>query len=177
MESAELEAPLFAFLESLGITTTTVRHKSVFTVPEAKECRENMPEAMKHGGHSKNLFVRDKKKRRALIVVDENRRVDLKALSDKIGMGRLSFGSADSLMEILGVTPGSVTPFALVNAQVKEEDTPSLQVVLDKAMMEKSPLNYHPLHNAATTAIMPDDLIRFIEACGYTPQVIDLDGP
>ena len=176
-ESAALEAPLFAFLESLNLAVTTVRHKRVFTVSEAQECRDAMPEAMKNGGHCKSLFVRDKKKRRALVIVDENRRVDLKALSGQIGLGRLSFGSEDSLVEMLGVTPGSVTPFALINARVSEGETPPLTVALDKAMMEKSPLNYHPLHNAATTAITPDDLLKFIKACGYDPQVVDLDAP
>ena len=78
-------------------------------------------------------------------------------------------------MEMLGVIPGSVTPFALINAQVAEGKSPPLTVALDKSMMQQSSLNYHPLHNAATTAITPDDLLKFIRACGYEPQIVDLD--
>ncbi|MEX0297508.1 MAG: prolyl-tRNA synthetase associated domain-containing protein [Kordiimonas sp.] len=174
-ESPDIEAPLFNFLDSHGIKVPTVRHASVFTVLEAQQERDTMPEPFKSGGHCKSLFVRDKKKRRALVMVDENRRVDLKALSGKIGLGRLSFGSADSLKEMLGVIPGSVTPFALINAQVKEGEEPPLVVALDKQMMQQASLNYHPLHNAATTAISPSDLIKFIRACGYEPLIVDLD--
>lgn len=174
-ESPDIEAPLFNFLKANGIQVSTVRHARVFTVPEAQQERASMPDLFKQGGHCKSLFVRDKKKRRALIMVDENRRVDLKALADKIGLGRLSFGSASSLMEMLGVIPGSVTPFGLVNAQVPTGENPPLTVVLDKSMMQQSSLNYHPLHNTATTAIKPSDLLRFIRACGYEPKIIDLD--
>jgi len=172
MESLPVEAPLFAFLQSCGIQTTTVRHPPVFTVAEAKKHHTNMP-----GGHCKSLFVRDKKKRRALIIVDENRRVDLKSLSGKIDMGRLSFSSADSLQRVLGITPGSVTPFALINLQVLRGEAPALSVVLDKKMMQQSLLYYHPLHNAATTAITPENLLIFIRACGYEPLIVDMDTP
>lgn len=172
MESPSQEALLFDFLESLGIAVKTYRHPPVFTVEEAQAHRDGMP-----GGHCKSLFVRDKKKRRALIMVDENRRVDLKSLAEKIGLGRLSFGSANSLQNMLGVIPGSVTPFALVNQRVPEGTEPPLTVALDRAMMQQSPLNYHPLHNAATTAITPEDLVCFIRACGYEPLIVDLDSP
>ncbi|TNE63513.1 MAG: prolyl-tRNA synthetase associated domain-containing protein [Alphaproteobacteria bacterium] len=170
MDSATDEAGLMAFLESLGIATSTVCHPPVFTVDEARANRGALP-----GGHCKCLFVRDKKKRRALVVVDEDRRVDLAVLAEKIGFGRLSFGSADSLKSMLGVVPGSVTPFALVNARVAPGDAPPLLVVLDAAMLKQSPLHYHPLHNAATTAITPDDLMRFVRACGYEPRIVDMD--
>ncbi|MFC4346730.1 prolyl-tRNA synthetase associated domain-containing protein [Kordiimonas lipolytica] len=174
MESPLSEDDLFAFLAGLGIETETYRHAPVFTVEEAQAERAHMPAG---GGHCKSLFVRDKKKRRALVMVDENRRVDLKALSGALSMGRLSFGSADSLMDMLGVIPGSVTPFALINARVEDGQEPPMLVALDAAMMAKSPLYYHPLHNAATTAISPDDLVRFIRACGYEPVTVDLDAP
>ncbi len=174
-ESRESETKLFDFLDRIEISTKTYRHKPVFTVEEAQLARDDaggMP-----GGHCKSLFVRDKKKRRALVMVDENRRVDLKSLSSLLGMGRLSFGSADSLKEMLGVIPGSVTPFALVNLQVLQDAEAPLIVALDKSMMEEELLNYHPLHNAATTAISPQDLLVFIRACGYEPLIVDLDTP
>ncbi|MCJ9428166.1 prolyl-tRNA synthetase associated domain-containing protein [Kordiimonas marina] len=170
MESPATEADLMAFLQDLGIETETVRHEPVFTVEEAQEHRGELA-----GGHCKCLFVRDKKKRRALIVVDENRRVDLAGLAEQTGLGRLSFGSADSLKAMLGVVPGSVTPFALVNARVTDGGEPPLMVVLDAAMLGHALLHYHPLHNAATTAIAPDDLLRFIRACGYEPLIVDMD--
>jgi len=175
MESPNTEANLLAFLDTLGVAQETFHHDPVFTVEEAQKVRGDMPESYRTGGHCKSLFVRDKKKQRALVMVDEGRRVDLKALSAALGMGRLSFGSADSLMAMLGVIPGSVTPFALINAQVADGQEPPMIVALDAAMMKKAPLHYHPLHNAATTAVAPADLVRFIEACGYTPQIVDLD--
>ena len=174
MESAASEAKLLAFLEGLGIESTTCHHAPVFTVDEAQAARIGAEGGMA-GGHAKSLFIRDKKKRRALVMVDEDRRVDLKALAGKIGLGRVSFGSADSLKDMLGVIPGSVTPFALINAQVDEGAEPPLIVALDKVLMEKSPLWFHPLHNAATSSITPADLVRFIKACGYVPITVDLD--
>lgn len=174
MESAEAETKLFAFLNKLGIKTETCRHAPVFTVEEAQAARASAADGMA-GGHAKSLFIRDKKKRRALVMVSEDTRVNLKALAETLGLGRVSFGSATSLMDMLGVIPGSVTPFALVNAQVQANQEPSMIVALDKALMARSPLWFHPLHNAATTSISPDDLRLFITACGYTPIDVDLE--
>lgn len=170
MESTQAEEKLFQFLEKLGIETITYRHAPVFTVDESQEHCSHI-----EGGHTKNLFVRDKKKRFALVVVTDSRKVDLRSLSDQIGLGRLSFASSDRLTSMLGVKPGSVTPFSLVNAQVSEGDEPRLKVVLDAAMMKNEKLNYHPLHNAATTTISPEDLLTFIRACGYEPEIVDMD--
>jgi Ala-tRNA(Pro) deacylase len=99
----------------------------------------------------------------------EERRVDMRRLAVCLGAPRFSFGGAADLYQILGVRPGSVTPFALVN------DGESLVTpVLDAAMLENDPLNYHPLINDRTTAIAPADLLRFIAACGHTPSIVDL---
>ena len=176
MESTQAEDKLFTFLEALGIKTETHRHPPVFTVDEAQAIRTSMGKAMT-GGHAKSLFLRDKKKRRALVVIDENRRLDLRSLAGKVGLSRVSFGSKNSLLEMLGVTPGSVTPFALVNALSQKGAEPTLIIALDKALLAQTPLWFHPLHNGATTAIKPNDLILFIKACGYTPLLIDLDPP
>lgn len=173
MESAAAEKKLFGFLEALGIETETHRHIPVFTVEEAQAARDGAGGMA--GGHAKSLFIRDKKKRRALVMVHEDRRVDLKSLASKLEMGRVSFGSADSLKEMLGVIPGSVTPFALVNARTEAGTGTPMIVAIDKTLMDQVPLWFHPLHNAATTSIAPADLMRFIEACGYTPKIIDLD--
>ena len=155
---------LLARLDTLGLKTHTITHKPVFTVEESKRERGDLP-----GGHCKSLFLRDKKERMFLVVALEDRRIDLKKLSDVIGGARLSFGSADRLMRVLGVIPGSVTPFALINDLACAVD-----VVLDADMMKLDPLHYHPLSNDMTTAISPADLLAFIAACGHRPRLLDL---
>lgn len=156
---------LFARFAALGIPVETHRHAPVFTVEEAKFLRGQLP-----GGHCKNLFLRCKRKQSWLVVCDEDRAVDLNVLAKTLGAGRFSFGSADRLRETLGVEPGSVTPFALIN-----DPQATVKVILDAGMMAFDPLNYHPLINTMTTAIGRDDLVRFIRACGHDPQVVDLD--
>ena len=158
---------LIARLAELDIPVSTVTHPPVFTVEEAKSLRGILP-----GGHSKNLFLRNKKGKQWLLVCEEDRAVDLKAFSDRIGSGRLSFGSADRLMAALGVIPGAVTPFALIN-----DTAGAVQPVLDAGLLAHEVLNFHPLNNGMTTAIGRDGLLRFIEACGHTPQIVDLDAP
>ncbi len=158
------EEDLLARLGELGIETTTHRHPPLNTVEESKELRGDLP-----GGHSKNLFLKDKKGVFWLIVAEEDRPVDLKTLHKRIGSARLSFGKPDPLMDLLGVRPGSVTPFGLIN------DTDcAVNVVLDKEFLANDRLHFHPLHNEATTAIAAADLIRFIEATGHDVQKIDL---
>jgi Ala-tRNA(Pro) deacylase len=175
MESHPGEQALLAFLDQLGIQHLTYRHDPVFTVEEAQAARISAEGGMP-GAHTKNLFVRDKKKRRALVTIEESRKVDLAALADAIGLGRLSFGSADSLQEYLGVQPGSVTPFGLFNARVETGNAPSLVFAIDSALLEAELVNIHPLHNAATTAISPDGLMTFVRACGYEAVLVKFDG-
>jgi len=167
------EEKLFDFLKGLGIATKTLRHSPVFTVEEAQAVRHTQGQAMV-GGHAKSLFLRDKKKRRALVVVREDHKVDLKSLAEQIGLGRVSFASPNSLLDMLGVTPGSVTPFALINAQQPKSEDPAISVILDKALLAQTPLWFHPLQNAATTSITPGDLIHFIKACGYEPKILEI---
>jgi Ala-tRNA(Pro) deacylase len=156
---------LFARLDALGIAYKTYTHPPVFTVAEAVALRGELP-----GGHCKSLFLKDKKAGLWLVVALEERRVDLKRLADALGAPRFSFGNADLLYEVLGVRPGSVTPFALINDRDHR-----VRVVLDKGMLAHDPLNYHPLENDRTTAIAPADLLRFIDRCGHTPRIVDLD--
>ena len=117
----------------------------------------------------KNLFLRNKKGAMWLIVAEEDRPIDLKALGEQIGAGRVSFGSPDRLMQYLGVLPGSVTPFGVINDKAGE-----VQVVLDQALLAHDPINVHPLTNDRTTAISPKDLLTFLDATGHKPQIIDL---
>ncbi|WP_338050251.1 prolyl-tRNA synthetase associated domain-containing protein, partial [Rhodovibrio sodomensis] len=156
---------LFAKLRALGIATGTLQHDPVFTVEEAKRLRGELP-----GGHTKNLFLRNKKGRMWLVVCLEDREIDLKALAAQLDSGRLSFGSADRLMQYLGVVPGAVTPFAALN------DTGGrVQVMLDRGMLDAHDrLNFHPLDNAMTTAIAPGDLVRFLQAVDHDPGYLDL---
>ena len=156
---------LFARLDALGIAHRTYTHPPVFTVAEAVALRGQLP-----GGHCKSLFLKDKKAGLWLVVALEERRIDLKRLADALAAPRFSFGSAALLYEVLGVRPGSVTPFAVVN-----DTTQRVTIVLDRAMLDHDPLNYHPLENDRTTAIAPADLLRFIAACGHRPLVVDLD--
>ena len=155
---------LFAEFDRLGIPHKTYTHPPVFTVEEAKSLRGVLP-----GGHCKSLFLKDKKAGLWLVVALEECRVDLKALADRLGAPRFSFGAAALLHEILGVRPGSVTPFAAINDHDRR-----VTIVLQRAMLAHDPLNYHPLENDRTTAVAPGDLVRFLEACGHKPLVADI---
>ena len=158
---------LLALFDKLAIKTTTVEHIPVFTVGEAKKVHDQIP-----GGHCKNLFCKDEKGALWLIVALEDARIDLKAAKDRIGSKRLTFGKPELLLEILGVEPGSVTPFGLIN------DTRSkTNVILDEAMMRQTQLNFHPLKNDATTTISSHDLITFVKATGHNPRIVAVSDP
>jgi len=157
---------LFARFDALGIRFVTHEHPPLFTVEQSKALRGELP-----GTHCKNLFLRDKKGRMWLVVTFEDRTIDLKALGRSLGGVRLSFGSADRLMRALGVTPGAVTPFALINDREH-----LVTVILDSEMTQVDLLNYHPLSNTMTTAITPADLLTFIRDCGHEPEMRDLSG-
>ena len=155
---------LMARLAELGIDTETVEHEAVFTVAESERLHRELP-----GGHTKNLFLKDGKDQLWLVVAESHTPVDLKALPKAIGSARLSFGKPDLLMEVLGVTPGSVTALALVNDKAR-----LVSVVVDERLMQYDSINCHPLVNTATTRIARDDLIAFMRACGHEPRVINL---
>jgi Ala-tRNA(Pro) deacylase len=152
-------------LTDLGIGHRTVEHPAVFTVEEARRHTAHLP-----GGHCKSLFLKDRKGGLWLLVCLDHRRIDMGRLAKAIDSPRLSFGQAELLQEVLGVGPGSVTPFALINDRDRR-----VQPLLDEAMLARDRLNFHPLTNRATTTIAAADLPRFLEACGHRPQVIDLD--
>ena len=155
-------AELFAYLDSLGIPHQTVSHPAVFTVEEGRELRGTIP-----GGHTKNLFLRDKKGVPYLVVACEDAAIELRALHRLLGAsGRFSFGSAELMRELLGVEPGSVTPFAVINDRAAR-----VTVILDAALMAHDVLNFHPLKNTGTTTISRDGLLKFLEATGHKPRV------
>ncbi len=154
---------LLAFLDEHRIDHRTVEHPPVFTVDEAKQLRGELP-----GTHSKSLFLRNKKGRMWLVVALEDRSIDLKDLGRRLDAGRLSFGSPERLMNTLGVIPGAVTPFAVIN-----DEGHAVQVVLDSQMLEVEPLNFHPLDNTKTTAVSSAGLLSFLQATGHEPMMLD----
>jgi Ala-tRNA(Pro) deacylase len=156
---------LFAFLDRLGIAHRTVTHPPLFTVEQSQALRGQIP-----GGHTKNLFLKDKKDALFLVVAPEDGRIDLKSLHRLLGAsGRFSFGSADLMREVIGVEPGAVTPFGALN------DTDGrLSVVLDAGLMRHDIINCHPLMNTRTTSIARADLIKFLEATGHLPRIVSV---
>jgi Ala-tRNA(Pro) deacylase len=157
------EAELFAFLADLGISVSTVRHPPLYTVADSQSLRGEIS-----GGHTKNLFLKDKKDNFFLVSVGEDAVVDLKQIHTIIGAAsRVSFGKPEMLMELLGVIPGAVTVFGLINDTQRR-----VKVVLDQDLMAHDVINAHPLINEATTSITSADLIRFVEATGHDAAIL-----
>jgi Ala-tRNA(Pro) deacylase len=159
---------LFKRLEALDIQTETITHPAVFTVDEARKHRPGD----QSGAHIKNLFLRNKKKKMWLVVAREDLPIDLKALGAAIGAGRVSFGSPDRLDQYLGVKPGSVTPFAVIN-----DEEGVVEVVFDRAIFDSELVHCHPLVNTMTTAIKGNDLLRFLRDTGHEPRLVDIPAP
>jgi Ala-tRNA(Pro) deacylase len=159
---------LFAYLDRLGVAHTTVRHPPLFTVEQSRALRGQIA-----GGHTKNLFLKDKRGALYLVVALENAVIELKSLHRQLGAsGRFSFGSADLMRETLSVEPGAVTPFGALN-----DTSGQVTIVLDAAMMAHATLNFHPLVNTMTTAIGRDDLLRFLAATGHTARIEPVAAP
>ena len=157
---------LAAFLADIGIETTTVTHEALHTVEQSRALRGEIP-----GAHTKNLFLKDKKGKLFLVVADEAAEIDLKRLHGKIGAsGRLSFGKAEEMLDTLGVAPGAVTAFGLIN-----DRDGRVSIVLDAGLMASDIVNCHPLVNTATTSIAAADLLTFVRATGHEPQIVALD--
>jgi Ala-tRNA(Pro) deacylase len=157
---------LFARLAELGIETHTVEHEALFTVAESSKLERELP-----GAHTKNLFLKDEDGDLFLVVAQTTTRVDLKVLARTLGAGRFSFGKPELLIEALGVPPGSVTAFAVINDGARR-----VRLVIDAELMRHDSINCHPLENTATTNIARDDLLRFIRSCGHEPRIAVLGG-
>jgi Ala-tRNA(Pro) deacylase len=163
---------LFAALDRLGIAHPTVTHPPLFTVEQSQSLRGTIP-----GGHTKNLFLKDKKGALVLVTALEDAAIDLKSLHRRLdASGRFSFGSAEAMEETLGVRPGAVTPFGAIN-----DTAGRVAVVLDAGLMEHTTINAHPLVNTMTTSIAREDLVRFLESTGHPPRIAnvadDREGP
>ncbi len=162
---------LLARLAALGLETTTTEHAPVFTVAESQALRGSLP-----GGHSKNLFLRPAKAGpgpHLLAVLQEDRRLSVNALARAAGAGRVEMAPAEDLRRLLGVEPGSVTPFGMVNAPPG-----TVRVVLDAGLLRDHEwVHFHPLVNSRTTAIRPADLLRFLADLGHRPEVLEMPPP
>lgn len=158
-------ADLFAFLDAHGVAHTTVEHPAVFRVEEGEDIKAAMP-----GAHTKNLFLKDAKGQLWLISAEGHARIDLKRLHPVIGSARLSFASEALMGEALGVTPGSVTAFALINDAERR-----VRFVLDRTLAQAEIVNFHPLTNTATTAVSKAGLAAFLAALGVKPLVVDFE--
>ena len=155
---------LMMALGDAGIEFSVHEHPPLRTVEESKGHRGDMV-----GTHVKNLYLRDRKKRNFLVVAQEDREIDLKALQDRIGADRLSFGSADRLFEFLGVRPGAVSPFTVIN-----DTEHRVRLALDSSLMEADMLYFHPLVNDVTLGVTPDGLRKFLEVTGHEPMMVSL---
>ena len=154
---------LLDHLDQLGIAQRTLWHPPVFRVDDGHEIKARID-----GAHTKNLFLKDAKGQLWLISAEDRSVIDLKRLPPVIGSARLSFGNAELMGETLGVTPGSVTAFALINDVDRR-----VRFVLDRALAETERVNFHPLTNTATTTVDQAGLQRFFRALGVQPLVVD----
>ena len=152
-------------LEELDIKTTTHEHEAVFTVDESSKIKQDIP-----GGHTKNLFLKDKKGNFFLVVAEGSAQIKINSIHGLIGAkGRVSFGKPEALMELLGVKPGSVTAFAPIN-----DIENKVSVIIDEPLLRYDLINCHPLTNEMTTTISREDLLQFLKQVNHEPQIIQV---
>ncbi|MGA3400583.1 MAG: prolyl-tRNA synthetase associated domain-containing protein [Acetobacteraceae bacterium] len=158
---------LFALLDRLDIEHSTVTHPPFFTVEEGRPWHDQIP-----GLHCKNLFIKDRKGGVWLVVMPGDKRADLGRLEKTVSAPRFSFARPEVLRDVLELTPGAVTPFGLINDRQRR-----VTVILDQDMLDSEWVNFHPLHNAASTTLRSADLVRFVRALGYDPIIVQLLEP
>lgn len=156
------EERLYADLASLGIKWTMLEHEAVFTVEDSEAIHLALP-----GAHTKNLFLKDSGGTFFLATVDHATRVDLKALAPVIGAKKLSFGKAEDMVALIGVTPGAVTPLAAMN-----DADGHVHVVLDARLAGADAVHVHPLRNTATIGLSGAQLVHALTHWGHAPQVV-----
>ena len=148
---------LISQLNALNITFEQFTHPPLKTVDDSKEHRQNMLTKQNGGGHIKNLYLRDHKKNNFLAVIQEDQNVDLKELAQMMQSGRLSFGSADRLLENLGVRPGAVTPLSMITGANK-----GVAIAIDTRLFNVEKIYMHPLVNDKTLSMTPEQLQLFL---------------
>lgn len=159
------QAALCALFGAHGIAYSHHAHPPLHTVAESKQLRGEIP-----GAHVKNMFLKDKKERLWLVTCLESRRIRIRDLEKEVGATKASFGKPELLWEALGLRPGAVSPFGLINDSARR-----VTAILDRQMLAVDPINAHPLHNEATTGLSSADFRRFFEIIGHTPVVVDFD--
>ena len=157
-------------LDDWGITYVRSDHVPLRTVADSKKVQGQFLSSEQGGGHIKNLYLRDNKKRNILLVAEQDRQIDLKALHTKLGTGRLSFGSAERLMENLGVRPGAVTPLSMING-VKA----GVQLFIDSELKSCRQIYVHPLVNDRTLGMTVNGLEQFFTKIKVEPVWVDLE--
>jgi Ala-tRNA(Pro) deacylase len=160
-------ADLIAFFDAHGVDHATLDHPAVFRVGEGEEIKNGLA-----GAHTKNLFLKDSRDRLWLISAEQRTQINLKRLPAVIGSGRLSFGAAELMESVIGVTPGSVTAFALANDSGRR-----VRFVLDKVLHDADPVNFHPLTNTATTTVSQSGFRAFLRALDIAPLIVDFTDP
>jgi Ala-tRNA(Pro) deacylase len=162
-DMTELESTVVARLRELGISYTRHEHPPVATVEEAQQHWAGIDAT-----HCKNLFLRNQKgDRHYLVILEHSKKANLRQVADQIGDGKLSFGSPERLMRYFGVTPGSVSPFGLINDRAH-----AVRVVLDRDFQWAERLTFHPNINTVTFTLSAADFRRFLQACGNAVQYV-----
>ncbi|WP_299589634.1 prolyl-tRNA synthetase associated domain-containing protein [uncultured Tateyamaria sp.] len=156
-------------LTDWGIAFSRHDHIPLRTVEESKTVQDMFLPTEAGGGHIKNLYLRDNKKRNVLLVAEQDQQIDLKTLNKTLGTGRLSFGSAERLMEHLGVRPGAVTPLAMINGAQT-----GVQLFMDAGLRDCAQIYPHPLVNDRTLGMTIPALEAFFERTGVTPTWVTL---
>lgn len=154
---------LLAYLDDLGIAHDTTWHDPFFTVEDGLGLKASMP-----GAHSKNLLLKDKTGALVLVSAEAERQLKLNRLHKVLGTKRLSFASAEALHETLGVVPGSVTAFALINDKLGK-----VRFVLESTLANAELVNFHPLLNTGTTRVSQQDFRRFVTETGHEIEILD----
>ena len=159
------EAELYALFTAHGLSWRHNAHPPLHTVEQSRSLRGDIP-----GAHVKNMFLKDKKGMLWLVTCLEHRRIRIRDLEREVGAAKASFGKPDLLWDRLGVRPGAVTPFGLIN-----DPQHAVTPILDAQMLEQETINAHPLHNEATTGLTRAAFLRFFELTGHTPRIVDFD--
>jgi Ala-tRNA(Pro) deacylase len=155
---------MLADLAAAGVGFVVHEHSPVFTVEESADVHRQIA-----GTHSKNLFLKDAKGVFWLVTMPHDRRADLKFIAAQIGAAKLSFARPEHMLRLLGVTPGSVTPLAVINDTGSE-----VRVVLDAAIDPGGVINVHPLRNSATVSLAFADLVDALTRWDHPPQIVAL---
>lgn len=166
-QQAATASQVLAALEALGIEHQTVTHEPLYTVEQAQSVEYKDP-----GAHTKNLFLRNKKGRMFLAVIEHDRTVDLRGLRDMLQLpgGQFAFASTERMSQFLGVVPGSVTPLAAIN-----DHSGKVQIIIDNDLLKQEWIYLHPCRNTHSTRLRTADLMKALEAWDHPPTIVTFE--